>query len=664
MKKSDTILPQTEYVATQNATYFLSESRRKPIDIGLAEFFAPFRASGDDLIFFRTFDESGFGKKYASCLEDVGDDTTAAELGGWNRSGGVYFVVNAGGNRDKRIKTYVAAFVENDVLSVEEQHKRLDSAPLPPSIRVETRKSVHAYWLLTPGCSKDDWKQVQCRLIAYFDGDPAIKNASRVMRVPGFDHLKLVDGVLQRKPVECVEFEPERRYSIEELLKAFPAVGTAASASVSQPTRRANLIASAPQREKSISWKPGPDGSVAKGNGRNNYLTSVVGKLRRYEDFSREAALAATLLVNEEKCQPPLDEDEVEGIVNSVYKKLAEVSIEDEQQLVENFGGGLDEIEEYADEEPEYVIHGLELAELGGIFAQTNVGKSCLARNVAIKKACGGEFLSPLVEAGKPTKVLIFNFEGGRRRFYREMSKMIEALDEGEREHVRTNLRFVLHDKHRYKDQPLSFNNAAHRTFAAEIIKRFGAELVFIDTMTTAFTFKNENDNAEWQQYTKWLEEMAVTSGAAIVFVHHEGKRSESDGNGSAPRAHRGRGGSASAQIAQLILNLENRTKDGKDYVVLGFGKLKDEPEPDIAIEHTSERWFKQSDVLPQNQKSQYDLMLDSVPAGLSVTRKDLADLSGLSYDKVKRLVKRALRENPPKLLEKAARLMRPQTND
>jgi putative DNA primase/helicase len=99
-----------------------------------------------------------------------------------NRTRGWYFVVNAGGNADADITRFNAFFVENDSLPIDEQHRRLDAAPLLPSIRLETQKSVHAYWLIDDACAIDSWHETQERLIAFFDGDKSIKNPSRVIR--------------------------------------------------------------------------------------------------------------------------------------------------------------------------------------------------------------------------------------------------------------------------------------------------------------------------------------------------------------------------------------------------------------------------------------------------------------------------------------------------
>jgi hypothetical protein len=143
-----------------------------------------------------------------------------------NTYGGVYYVVNAGGDKDAEIKRFNACFVEDDSRPIEEQHQRLNEAPLKPSIRVETLRSVHGFWLLIAGCGEADWHDAQERLIAYFGGDSKIKNSSRVMRLPFFNHVSYEkdSGELSYKRVELVEFEPGRRYRVAEILEAFPPV--------------------------------------------------------------------------------------------------------------------------------------------------------------------------------------------------------------------------------------------------------------------------------------------------------------------------------------------------------------------------------------------------------------------------------------------------------
>ncbi|MBI4470949.1 MAG: hypothetical protein HY650_16665 [Acidobacteria bacterium] len=134
------------------------------------------------------------------------DKALQARLGRLNLTHGLYFVVNTGGNSDKDITRFNAFFCERDEGPIAEQHAMLDAAPLRPSIRVVTSKSVHAYWLAAGEVTREEWEEIQRRLISYFSGDPAIKNASRVMRLPFFNHVA-IDGLgwLVYKRVEVVE---------------------------------------------------------------------------------------------------------------------------------------------------------------------------------------------------------------------------------------------------------------------------------------------------------------------------------------------------------------------------------------------------------------------------------------------------------------------------
>lgn len=177
----------------------------------------------DESICYRAFPPkncglSGVKKTRAGIGFNVG-----VELAQWNRTSGIYFVVNFGGDKDDDIRRFTAFFCECDDLSIDAQNYRLDSSPVPTSVRVETKKSVHAYWLLADDdCTEAQWKEIQLRLIQYFKSDPKIKNPSRVMRLPYFDHISLNGGQMARKLVTVTQFHPFARRSAEEMLDGFP----------------------------------------------------------------------------------------------------------------------------------------------------------------------------------------------------------------------------------------------------------------------------------------------------------------------------------------------------------------------------------------------------------------------------------------------------------
>jgi putative DNA primase/helicase len=204
-----------------------------PLDVTLTEFLAPFYPDVYEEIRGRTFAPKGapeddprfsalkfgFTRGGLACDEELVNSLRAV-----NETRGLYFVVNRGGDKDKLITGYTAFFVESDKATIAEQHARLDACPIQPSIRVETRNSVHAYWLREGDCSEAEWRDIQRRLIAYFDGDPKIKNPSRVMRLPTLNHVAYDKeaGTFSYKRVEIKEFFPEKRFTVAEMCAAFP----------------------------------------------------------------------------------------------------------------------------------------------------------------------------------------------------------------------------------------------------------------------------------------------------------------------------------------------------------------------------------------------------------------------------------------------------------
>ena len=153
------------------------------------------------------------------------DKRLQRELSEANQTRGLYFVVNSGGGNDKAINRFNAFFAEDDERPMAEQHTRLDACPLPPSIRVETRKSVHAYWLISGACAEAEWRDIQARLIAYFQCDAKIKNPARVMRLPFFNHISWNESAgYDYKRVTIPHFVPETRYTFAQMSEAFPPV--------------------------------------------------------------------------------------------------------------------------------------------------------------------------------------------------------------------------------------------------------------------------------------------------------------------------------------------------------------------------------------------------------------------------------------------------------
>lgn len=92
-----------------------------------------------------------------------------------------------------------------------------DDWHLPPSMIVQSNHGPHAYWLVDD-CDMSAFKAAQQRLARHYGSDPKVCDLPRVLRVPGFLHLK-------REPfrVELV-CAPGYRYRMAEILDGIAAL--------------------------------------------------------------------------------------------------------------------------------------------------------------------------------------------------------------------------------------------------------------------------------------------------------------------------------------------------------------------------------------------------------------------------------------------------------
>lgn len=109
---------------------------------------------------------------------------------------GVFVMVNEG---DGIIRPGRKTCRTNDnVTQVRALFVDLDGAPLEPVINAAIPPShivssspnrYHAYWKAVD-CKLDEFRHAQMLLATHFGGDTSVKDLARVMRLPGFFHLK------------------------------------------------------------------------------------------------------------------------------------------------------------------------------------------------------------------------------------------------------------------------------------------------------------------------------------------------------------------------------------------------------------------------------------------------------------------------------------------
>ena len=119
------------------------------------------------------------------------------ELGELNAAGaGIFVMVNEGdGVTRPSAKT---CRTNANVVRVRSLFVDLDGAPLEPTLSVEMRPNLvietspgrwHTYWLGVP-CPLEDFGAAQRALADKFGGDRSVCDLARVMRLPGYFHLK------------------------------------------------------------------------------------------------------------------------------------------------------------------------------------------------------------------------------------------------------------------------------------------------------------------------------------------------------------------------------------------------------------------------------------------------------------------------------------------
>jgi RepB DNA-primase N-terminal domain len=140
----------------------------------------------------------------------------------WNRKGfGVFWTVNEfreGVRRIDHLTRIMAWAIDMDSGTKSEQRARLHKSPLEPSLIVETKRGYQAYWNAKPGASQGHWNAIVLgRLVPFFGSDPNARDLARILRVPGYLHLKDPADPFEVREVHRCEVS----YSEEQIARSF-----------------------------------------------------------------------------------------------------------------------------------------------------------------------------------------------------------------------------------------------------------------------------------------------------------------------------------------------------------------------------------------------------------------------------------------------------------
>jgi hypothetical protein len=139
---------------------------------------------------FQTFPEGGNPSSMSPTILHGTLKEHAARLTALNDDGhGIFVMINEGDLKGRAARNVIrvrALFVDSDNGPIQ---PLLDAA-IAPHIAVESSPGKgHGYFLVND-CPLDKFKERQHALADRFNGDRAVCDVSRVMRLPGFFHLK------------------------------------------------------------------------------------------------------------------------------------------------------------------------------------------------------------------------------------------------------------------------------------------------------------------------------------------------------------------------------------------------------------------------------------------------------------------------------------------
>ncbi|HEY6180096.1 MAG TPA: DNA-primase RepB domain-containing protein, partial [Kofleriaceae bacterium] len=140
------------------------------------------------------------------------------------RQFGIFATVNEfnGPRRKDRLVRIRAWAIDIDAGTKEQMRAKLLASPLVPSLIVETKRGYQAYWVAKPPAQAEHWNAIVLeRLVPRFGADKNARDLCRILRVPGYYHLKdPSDPFLVR-----VAWRHRVSYSERQMAEAFAWVG-------------------------------------------------------------------------------------------------------------------------------------------------------------------------------------------------------------------------------------------------------------------------------------------------------------------------------------------------------------------------------------------------------------------------------------------------------
>jgi AAA domain/Primase C terminal 1 (PriCT-1)/RepB DNA-primase from phage plasmid len=365
----------------------------------------------------------------------------------------------------------------------------------------------HFYWFVDGG-SLAEFGPTQEKLSELLGSDASVKDLPRVMRLPGFIHQKDNDKISVTK---IVHTHDGRNYANAGFQRAL-------AAALARLEGRRSLTSAA----LSGLPKSPPDWSEGYAEGqRNNECARRAGSCLA-RGMTEEETLAECLRWNQ-KNTPPLPDNEVKATVASVArteerKKGAHAAFPDGQLPMPSSNFVFDG--DATIEPPKMLVKKLLPASgIAFIGGQSGAGKTFIAIALGVALAAGSEFFKYKVL--EPVGVAYIAAEGAGMFAARVAAAKLAA-------EVKQLLPFAWTDKvpTLQTQEGLALFVKQLQGLKQQMFQRTRVRLgaIFIDTVATCFSMKDENANAEVSGVCHLMRQIGESVGVVVIPVHHYGK--------------------------------------------------------------------------------------------------------------------------------------------
>jgi hypothetical protein len=422
----------------------------------------------------------------------------------------VFFGVGTrkGGGSKEHVVEIPALWIDLDLkedLSPEDL-TRTKEFPWPPSAVINSGGGWHVYWFLKAPGQKEDIPRIEGRLkalAAYFGADPSAAEAARILRLPGTYNHKYFPP----RPVLLSRFDPWREYNLSDFdFLPEAKVGVQNFEPLQNPCGRGRET-SAFIPEEYLQGVPQGRRHRAALKLAGRYLGRGLGPQETL-DF---------LLGWNQKNAPPLLEEEIKRVVSDLAKaqeKKSSANPDGKRATGDGQRLSLVSLGELLKEEEENTAYVVEnLLPQGGfslLAGKPKVGKSTLARQLALAVARGEAFLGRAVQKGPVVYLPLEEKRSEVRRHFAAMGaegpEEIYVLGADASPEIFSQLEPLVEDK-----KPV---------------------LLIIDPLFRLARVKDGNDYAQMTRALEPFLDLARKSGTHLLCAHHINKAARGGGDG------------------------------------------------------------------------------------------------------------------------------------